>query len=56
VPVKHTHAGGRPESGCGTVASYKRHQRWRRDPPTRCRAAIRAQHREYARKRKEMAV
>jgi len=27
-----------------------------RDPPTRCRAAVSAQHREYARKRKEMAV
>ena len=55
VPAKRTHAGGRPESECGTVASYQRHQR-RGETPTRCRAAISAQHREYARERKGMAV
>jgi hypothetical protein len=27
VPAKRTHASGRPESECGTVGSYKRHQR-----------------------------
>ena len=55
VPAKRTHAGGWPASECGTVASYQRHQR-RGETPTRCRAAISAQHREYTRKRKEMAV
>jgi len=55
VPAKRTHAGGRPESECGTVASYQRHQR-RGETRRGAGPAISAQHREYTRKRKEMAV
>jgi hypothetical protein len=54
VPAKRTHAGGRPESECRTVASFKRHQR-RGETPDAGPCAIRAQHREDARERKEMA-
>ena len=56
VPAKRTHASGRPESECGTVASYKRHQR--RGETHRRAAGPQSvpSTAKYARKRKEMAV
>jgi hypothetical protein len=53
-PAKRTHAGGRPESECGTVASYKRHQR-RGETPDALPFRNQCPAPRVRRKRKEMA-